>query len=80
MAEPIHEEEMPDATGGAERQNGEIDGEDRSEPITKTIRIVSVKAAESRQEANYSYESYLALRRLQRHSSLLTRITRSATP
>jgi len=52
MAEPTHEEEMPDATSGAEQHNGEIDENDRAEPITKTIRIVCIKIADFRWKAN----------------------------
>jgi len=47
MAEPIHDEEMPDTTAGVEQRNGEIDENDRAEPITKTIRIVCIKSLTS---------------------------------
>lgn len=40
MAEPAHEEEMPDATAGAEQGESKFGEGDKEEPITKTIRIV----------------------------------------
>jgi hypothetical protein len=40
MAEPAHEEEMPDATAGAEQDESKFGEGDKEDPTTKTIRIV----------------------------------------